>query len=71
VIHESQLPPVLLEEHMAQLLDLSVSGLRKARKKRSWSFVELPRISRKPRWSRDAVLAQINGTARISPRRVA
>jgi hypothetical protein len=59
--HESQLPPCLQIEHMAQLLSTSVRTIQKRRKSRTWPFTELPRIDRKPRWSRDAVLGVING----------
>lgn len=59
--HESQLPPVLLIEHMAQLHTTSVRTIQKRRKSRVWPYTELARIDRKPRWSRDAVLAIING----------
>jgi hypothetical protein len=48
---------------MAQLLGMSVRGLLNARKKRDvWPFSELPRLDRKPRWSRDHVLAVLAGS---------
>lgn len=59
--HESQLPPVLQIEHMAQLLNTSVRTIQKRRKSRLWPFTELARIDRKPRWGRESVLAVING----------
>lgn len=58
--HESQLPPILFETDLANLLGIAVSTMREARRRRAWPFTELPRIGRKPRWSRDAVLATIN-----------
>jgi hypothetical protein len=61
--HESQLPPVLLIEHMAQLHTTSVRTIQKRRKSRVWPYTELPRIDRKPRWSREHVLAVLNGQA--------
>jgi hypothetical protein len=62
--HESQLPPVLTAEHMSQLLGMSLRTMAKRRKSRTWPFLgaELPKLDRKPRWSRDVVLATINGT---------
>jgi hypothetical protein len=68
--HESQLPPVLFDRDLAALLGMSVRTLLKARKRRGWAFSELPRIDRRPRWSRDAVLQVLNGT-RPSFRRTA
>ena len=60
-LNESQLPPVLFSEDLQALLGMGASTLRKARKRRNWPFSELPRISHKPRWSRDHVLAVISG----------
>lgn len=60
-VHESQLPPVLEQSHMCQLLGMSVRTMNKRRKGRSWPFSEIARLDRKPRWSRDQVLAIING----------
>lgn len=59
-LHESQLPPILFEHHMCALLGIAPSTLRAARKRRTWIFSELPKMGRKPRWSRDQVLAAIN-----------
>lgn len=67
-LHESQLPPVLEQSHMCQLLGMSVRTMNKRRKSPRWPFSELPRLDRKPRWSRDQVLAVINGQ-QLSPRR--
>lgn len=60
--HESEYPPVLEQSHMCQLLGMSVRTMNKRRAGRGWPFTELPRFDRKPRWSRDQVLAIINGT---------
>ncbi len=60
--NESQLPPVLFDSHMAQLLGTSVRTIQKRRKTRkTWPFTELPKIDRRPRWSRDQVLAVLAG----------
>lgn len=61
--HETQLPPVLTIEHMAQLLGMSIRTIQKRKNGKSWPFTELARLDRKPRWSRDMVLATINGQA--------
>lgn len=62
-LHESQLPPVLETSHLAQLLGTSVRTIQKRMKSRTWLFTPLPRIDRKPRWSRDQCLAIIAGQA--------
>ncbi len=66
-MHESQLPAVLEAAHLAQLLGTSVRTIQKRMKSRSWPYTPLPRIDRKPRWSRDHVLAVIAG--RVLPKR--
>ncbi len=58
---EQNYPPVLLIEHMAQVLNMSVRTINKRRHGKAWPFTELPRLDRKPRWSRDQVLQTING----------
>ncbi len=67
LVHESQLPPVLFEEHLMALLGIGRSTLRAARKRRSFPFSELPKIGRKPRWSRTQVLAVIAGQKAVRP----
>ena len=62
-VHESQLPAVLLIEDIGRLLGMPVRTVYDEMKKRSWPFTELPRMGRKRRWSRDHVLAVINGGA--------
>jgi len=59
-LHESELPPVLFAEHLCALLGVSESTLRRARKRRNFPYTELPRIGRKPMWSRDQVLRIIS-----------
>lgn len=59
--HESQLPPVLFIEDLARLLGTSARTIRKRMHSPRWPFSELPRIDRKPRWSRDQVLATLAG----------
>jgi hypothetical protein len=54
--HESELPPILFPEHLCALLGIAESTLRDARRRPSWPFSEMPRIGRKPRWSREHVL---------------
>lgn len=61
-MNESQLPPVLLIEDLARILNTSVRTINKRRASRRFPFTELARIDRKARWSRDAVLAIVNGT---------
>jgi len=61
---ENNYPPVLLIEHMAQVLNMSVRTINKRRHSKQWPFTELPRLDRKPRWSRDQVLAVLAGQAR-------
>ena len=60
---ETNLPAVLLIEHMGQLLGMSTRQVYDSMKLRSWPFTALPRLDRKQRWSRDHVLAVINGGA--------
>jgi hypothetical protein len=59
--HESTLPAVLLIEDMAKLLGTSTRTIRKRMHSKTWPFTPLARVDRKPRWSRDAVLAIIAG----------
>ena len=55
---------MLEQSHLAQLLGMSIRTMQKRRmNKRNWPFSELPKLDRKPRWSRDVVLAVINGGA--------
>lgn len=63
--HESTYPPVMFEHHMMALLGIAQSTLRAARKRRTWPFkdAELARFGRKPRWSRDLVLAALKRPA--------
>lgn len=63
---DSQLPPILLIEDLARVLNTSVRTLNRRRadarrRVSTFPFSELPRIDRKPRWSRDHVLAVISG----------
>lgn len=61
--NESTWPPILFDKDLAAILGIAVSTLREARKRRTFPFSELPRVGRKPRWSREHVLAVINGGA--------
>lgn len=63
-VHESNLPPVLTIEHLAQLLGMSVRTIQKRRTSPRWPFTELARFDRKPRWSRDQVLTQLAAVPR-------
>ena len=69
--HESTLPPVLFEHHMTALLGIAPSTMRRARKRRTWPFNDaaLPKFGRKPRWSRDLVLAALQRPASAPARR--
>jgi hypothetical protein len=58
-VHENTLPAVLTAENLAALLGTSVRTIEKRRMARTLPFTELPRIDRKPRWSRDQVLAAL------------
>lgn len=59
-VDESTLPTVLFVEDLAALLGTSVRTIQNRRKSRVWPFTELPRIDRKPRWSK----AHVNGRDR-------
>lgn len=48
---------------LAAILGMSVRTINKRRHSKQWPFTELARLDRKPRWSRDHVLAVINGQA--------
>lgn len=63
-MHENELPPVLFPQHLCALLGVSESTLRRARKRRNFPYTELPRIGRKPTWSRDQVLQIIKNGRR-------
>lgn len=65
-VHESQWPPVLFDRDLAAILGIHVATLREYRKQDDFPFTELPRVGRKPRWSRDQVLAALSARA---PRR--
>lgn len=67
--NESLWPPVLFDSDLAAILGISVRTLQNARKRATFPFSELPRVGRKPRWSRDHVLAVINGGAAIPSRK--
>lgn len=68
--NEKTWPPILFDKDLSAILGVSVSTLREMRKRTTWAFrtAELPRIGRKPRWSRDAVLAVINGSSGVRSR---
>lgn len=68
-LHESQLPAVLTMAQLAQLLGSSVRTIQKRMKSRSWPFTPLPAIDSRHRWSRDHVLAVINGQQPAARRR--
>lgn len=62
-LHESQWPPVLFDRDLAAILGIHVATLRKYRNDPDSPFSELPRIGRKPRWSRDQVLQALSARA--------
>ena len=67
----SELPDVLFADDLAALLGTSVRTIQKRMKSRSWPYTPLPRIDRRPRWSKTHVLAVIEGQARPSYRKPA
>ena len=63
-MNATDLPDVLFEEHMCQLLGYGAkSSLRQARRHPLWPFCELPKFGRRPRWSKVQVLRVIEGGA--------
>lgn len=67
--NESTWPPIIYDRDLAAILGISVRTLQEARKRATFPFSELPKIGRKPRWSRDHVLAVIAGGAHIPQRK--
>lgn len=67
--NEATWPPILYDADLAAILGIAISTLREARKRRTFPFTELPRIGRKPRWSREHVLAVLNGGAAMPQRK--
>lgn len=67
-VHESQLPPVLGVDQMAQLLGMSVRQVYRSMKRPSWMFPELPRMDASHRWSREQVLATLAAAPAIGNR---
>jgi hypothetical protein len=58
-VHEDTLPAVLLVDDLARLLGTSTKTVQRRRTARTLPFTELPALDRKPRWSRDQVLATL------------
>jgi hypothetical protein len=63
-VNESELPPILFESHICALLGVAPRTLNRAKKARDFPFTELPKVGRKPRWSRDQVLSIISAGGR-------